>query len=363
MSPASILKDLTLANIKMFLRDKGALFWSLFFPVVIITIFGVLDFTKMGSGIVGLVYSDETKVYAEQVKQIFEQNDNYKFQVGSKKDEIAELENDDRLLVLEFAISEETGHILVNTYMSKQNEQAGAIVTLITEKVLADISLKTQNIVLPFEVHQEVINTNNLRYIDYMVPGIVALSLMQGSLFGVINIIVVNREKGILRRIFATPLSRSVFLISNILARMLISLAQITILLTFCYLVFHIQIVGSLWLVAFTAILGSLAFLALGLLFSGFAKTSDSAQAMIMPIQMLFMFTSGVYFDRSVLPSFLYDITSFFPLTYLSDVLRDVMVKGYGLEERSVYIGLVAISIWLIVLVIISIKTFRWEIE
>ena len=363
MSNAHVLKDLTLANIKMFLRDKSALFWSLFFPFLIITIFGLLDFTNMGSGTIGLVYTDDTKLYAEQVKEIFEQNNNYKFKVGEKESEISELENDNRIIVLDFEKPQENDRIVVNTYVGKQNEQAGAIVTLITEKVLADISLRMQNIVLPFEINQQIVNTNELRYIDYMVPGIVGLSLMQGALFGVINVIVVNREKGILRRIFATPLPKSTFLISNLIARMLISLAQIAILLLLSYLVFHINIVGSIFLVALIAIIGSLTFLAMGLLFSGFAKTSDSAQAMLMPIQMLFMFTSGVYFDRSVLPKWLYDISSFFPLTYLADTLRDVMVKGYGLGERSVYLGMGALLLWLVVLVVIAVRTFRWEIE
>jgi len=360
MKNLQILVDLTLTNIKMFVRDKSALFWSLFFPFIVIGIFGVLDFGKMGNNNVGLVYDENSQIYAEQLKEIFEKEDRYKFHTGSIEDELNELENDDRTVVLEFNAKEDQT-IVVNAYMGKENEQAGSIVTLIAEKVLADISLQIKHIELPFEVNQQIVNVNNLRNIDYMVPGVIAMSLMQSSMFAVIGTIVVNRERGILRRLFATPLTKSTFLISNIVARMIVSLAQIAILIIFSYIVFQIKIVGNLALVAVFSSIGSVVFLAMGFLISGFAKTSETARAMVMPINMLFMFTGGVYFERSVLPKWLFDITKPLPLTYLSDGLRDIMVKGYGMGDQSVKIAAIALLAWFLVLVVISIRTFKWN--
>ncbi len=238
MKDFKLLLYLTATNIKMFIRDKGALFWSLFFPILIIGIFGVLDFTSLGSNEIGLVYTEENQQFAEQVRDVFESSDDYKFHTGSIDEEKKELEEGSRLIVLEFESDEsgdesrsESGKVIVNSYISKENEQTGEIVTLITEKILGNIALQIQGIELPFEVQREVVNTNDLKYIDFVVPGIIALSVMQGALFGVIGTIVVNREKGVLRRVFATPLKKSTFLISNIVARTFISVAQILILL------------------------------------------------------------------------------------------------------------------------------------
>jgi len=363
MKNLSILYDLTYANLKMFFRDKSALFWSLFFPFIIIGIFGMFDFASLGNSNVGLVYSENTAAYAEPVRAAFESNDSYKFFTGTKSEELRALENDDRVVVLEFTSNNERSKVDVNVYMGKENEQTGEIITLVTEKILADVSLQMMHIELPFEVNKEVVNTNNLRFIDFMVPGVIALALMQGALFGVIGAIVGNREKGVLRRIFATPLPKSVFLVSNITARTIISLFQIAILLIFAYLVFKIHIVGSFVLVIALSVLGSLTFLTMAILMSGFAKTSESARAMVMPVQMVFMFTGGVYFDRSVLPDWLYTISGFFPLTYLADTLRDVMIKGETLSSSSIQTGLVALIVWLVILVILSVRTFKWEIE
>lgn len=362
MKDFKLLLHLIAVNVKMFMRDKGALFWSLFFPILIIGIFGVLDFTSLDSNEIGLVYTEENKQYAEQLRDVFESSDDYKFHTGSIDEEKRELEEGARFLVLEF-VGDESDTMIVNSYMSKENEQTGEIVTLITEKILGDISLQMQGIELPFEVKREVVNTNDLKYIDFIVPGIIALSVMQGALFGVIGTIVVNREKGVLRRVFATPLKKSTFLISNIFARTFISVAQILILLGLSSLIFDIKIVGSLIQVIGLATLGSLTFLALGILLSGFAKTAESARAMVMPLQMLFMFTGGIYFARSVLPAWLYTVSGYFPITYLADVLRDTMVKGYDLTNSGIQIGILGLTVWLVVLIGISIKTFRWEIE
>lgn len=363
MKNLRLLLDMTTASIKMFVRDKSAIFWSLFFPVMIIGIFGVLDFANMGNSNVGLVYNDNTKIYAEQLKQVFEKQDDYKFYTGSLDDELDELENDDRLVVLEFKEKEDGQTVVVNSYMSEENKQYGSIVMLIAEKILADISLEMKHIDLPFEVNEKIVNTENLRAIDFLVPGVIAMSLMQGALFGIIGAVVVNREKGVLKRLFATPLPKWIYLLSNIITRLILSLVQIAILLALSYAVFQIKIVGNLFLVALMASLGSVVFLALGIFVSSFAKTSEAARAMIMPVQMLFMFTGGVYFDRSVLPKWLFDITQYSPLTYLSDSLKDIMVRGYDLGDKTIQTTLLALSIWLIALVLISVKTFKWNGE
>ncbi|MBN2015520.1 ABC transporter permease [Candidatus Dojkabacteria bacterium] len=356
------LLKLTTANIKMYFRDKSALFFTLFFPFIVIAIFGVLDFAKFSTSKIGIVYDESTKQYADGVKEALSNiGDQYKIEEGSLEDEKQALTDDDRLLVLEFTPNGEDRKVNVKAYLNKGNEQAAQATFLVVQKILADFELSILQVQPMFNIDSEVINVFELRNIDYMVPGVVAMSLMQGGLFGVIGTIVDYREKGILKRLFATPLSKSNFLISQILSRLVVSIIQVLILLVTSYVIFKIKIVGSLVLVAFLAILGSLTFLSLGFAISGIAKTSESARAIIMPVQMILMFTSGVYFSREVLPTWLYDITAYTPLTYLSDGLRDVMTRGYGLLDDTVKTATIGISVWLIIFIILAIRSFKWE--
>ncbi|MFC1780160.1 ABC transporter permease [Patescibacteria group bacterium] len=356
------LIKLTIADIKMYFRDKSAVFFTLFFPFIVIAIFGVLDFAKFSTSKVGFVYSEETSQYAQGVREALEGiGDFYKIEEGSIEGEKQALEDDDRVIVLEFANSEDNAGVNVKAYLNKSSEQTAQSVFLIIQKVLTDYEIQVNQVQPIFNVESETINVFDLRNIDYMVPGVVAMSLMQGGLFGVIGSIVAYREKGILKRLFATPLSKSNFLLSQIISRLVISILQVIILIVTAYIIFKIKIVGSLFLVAFAAILGSLTFLSLGFAVSGIAKTAESARAIVMPIQMLLMFTSGTYFSRDVLPGWLYDITAYSPLTYLSDALRDIMTRGHNLSNEVVRIATIGMLIWLTLFVILAIRSFKWE--
>jgi len=355
------LMKLTISVIKMHFRDKGAVIWTLLFPFIIILIFGLLDFNNAESAKIGFVYNEKSKEYVTSIKEVLSQIGNrYKFEEGNLDEEKKALAEDDRLLVMDISVNEEN-KVNIKAYLNKSNELSAQSTLLIIQKTLSDFELQLNRIEPLFNVESEVVNVNELRNIDYLVPGVVAMSLMQSGLFGVVGTIVTYREKGILKRLFATPLPKSTFLISQILSRLLISILQVIILLVSSYIVFKINIVGSLFLVALTATLGSITFLALGFTVSGIAKTTESARAIMMPINMLMMFTSGVYFSRDVLPNWLYDITQFTPLTYLSDGLRDVMTKGYNLTDITVRTAIIGLSVWLVVFIIISIKTFKWE--
>jgi ABC-2 type transport system permease protein len=356
------LFKLTIASIKMYFRDRGALFFTLFFPFIVIAIFGVLDFAKFSTSKIGFVYNEETKQYAQAVKSALENiGDQYKIEEGNLEEERERLEDDDRALVLNFHIDNETKKVEVKALMNKSNEQMAQSVFLIVQKVLSDFELDVSQQEHIFQVESEVINVHNLSNIDYMVPGVVAMSLMQGGLFGVIGTIVTYREKGILKRLFATPLNKSTFLLSQIFSRLVVSIFQVTILLITSYLIFRINIVGNLLLVALMATVGSVTFLSLGFFVSGIAKTTEAARAIVMPIQMVLMFTSGTYFSRDVLPKWLYDITAYSPLTYLSDILRDVMTRGYGFGNDDIRMWTFGLVIWLVLFVVLAITSFKWE--
>jgi ABC-2 type transport system permease protein len=357
------LLKLTWANIKMYARDRTALIWTLLFPFMIISIFGLLDFNQAPTSKIGMVYGSETTSYAKGIEEALDNIGNYKIEKGELDNERKALKEDDRLLVLELEPATESSKVSVKAYLNKASEASAQSTFLVVQNVLSQMDLQLNQVESNFELSSEVVNVNNLRNIDFTVPGVIAMSLMQGGLFGVIGTIVNYREKDILKRLFATPLSKSNFLIAQILSRLVISILQVVILLTSSYLVFDLRIVGSIWLVALLCILGSITFLGLGFAISGMAKTGEAARAIISPVQLIMMFTSGVYFPRDLLPDWLYDITAYTPLTYLADGLRDVMTRGYSLLDSETRTATIGVSVWLVIFVVLAISTFKWERE
>jgi ABC-2 type transport system permease protein len=122
---------------------------------------------------------------------------------------------------------------------------------------------------------------------------------------------------------------------------------------------FKLQVAGSMPLVYFLALLGGVVFLTMGFAVSGFATTQNTVMAVANLIMMPQMFLSGVFFPREALPELMQKITAFFPLTYLSDGMRQVMINGATLYQ--VRWDLVGLLVWALVVFIAASKFFRWE--
>ena len=137
------LIKLTLATIKMYFRNKGALIWTLFFPIVVIGIFGLLDFAKFSTSKIGFVYDESTAQYADGIEEALKNfGDQYKIEEGSIEKEKQALTDDDRLMVLEFSPAEETGKIGVELIGEIRRFKA-------SKKMPLNAKIKTLNIYTP----------------------------------------------------------------------------------------------------------------------------------------------------------------------------------------------------------------------
>ncbi len=204
----------------------------------------------------------------------------------------------------------------------------------------------------------ESIQTESLNAISYYVPSILGLSVMQLGIFAAVAL-VADREKGILKRLAATPLRRWQLVGSNVLMRLLIALVQTIIIVAVGTLVFGVQIVGSMALALAFVVLGAVTFLALGYVIASFASTEDAANSMTSIVQFPMMFLSGVFFQIDQMPPFLQAIARLIPLTYLADALRQVMVGGAPIAPLTTC-ALVLVG-WLVVCFAISSRKFRWQ--
>ena len=198
----------------------------------------------------------------------------------------------------------------------------------------------------------------DLGYIDFLVPGMVALTIMQLGIFSVAFGFVQLKRTGALRRLFATPTSPTYFLGAQVTSRLIIGEAQVLILLG-VGLWFGLQLVGSVALLLAVAALGSVVFLGMGFGVAGWAKNEDQAAPVANLISLPMTFLSGVFFPREAMPDVLQRITDFLPLTYLANALRAITNDGAGVADIST--DLLGLAVWAVITFLVALRLFRWE--
>jgi ABC-type multidrug transport system permease subunit len=208
-------------------------------------------------------------------------------------------------------------------------------------------------------VADAIVTEPGSRYIDFLVPGLLGLNLMSSGMWGIGFIIVENRQKKLLKRLVATPMRRSEFLLSFVLLRMLFLLLEMPVLLGFGWLAFSVPVHGSVALLTTTAVVGAFAFAGLGLLVACRAQNVQTVGGLINVVMMPMFILSGVFFSSSHFPDAVQPLIRVLPLTALNDALRAVMLEGAGLlaiwPQLLLLAGLAAVSFAL------ALRWFRWS--
>jgi ABC-2 type transport system permease protein len=355
---------LTIANAKSFYRDRTSVFWTFAFPVVFVILFGTL-FSSSPS-VFNLAFVDEDRSRASTgVKGGFDE-------IGLVRlhelDRGAAMEHFQRgsvegVLVIPAGFGEALGRageppVQVDLITDPSRSTASATIKQLVSQVVTGINLSLSGSPPALDVEYENLQSDNIGTAAYFVPSILAMALMQLGVFAAIPL-VSQREKGILKRLSATPLSRATLVGSNVLMRLLIALLQTVAILGIGALLFSVVIVGSPFVAAGLIVLGALTFLSIGYLIASYARTEEAANALASVVQFPLMFLSGIFFPISFMPGWLQPVASFLPLTYLGDALRQVMVGGSA--YAPLHVDVLVLAAWLGVCFLISARFFRWQ--
>ena len=208
-------------------------------------------------------------------------------------------------------------------------------------------------------LQSEAVEARNLGYIDFLMPGVIGMAIMQLGLFSVAFSFVTMKREGVLRRLLATPLNPNTLLIAQVITRLIVVVLQTMILAAVAVLLFGAEFAGNFFAVLLAAGLGGAVFLALGFAVSGWARTEQQAAPLANIVSLPMMFLSGVFFSREVLPQILQRITDFLPLTYLVEAIRGITVQGDTIWMQ--WPNLLGLAVWLVVAFVIANRTFRWE--
>jgi ABC-2 type transport system permease protein len=358
------LLQLYIASLKEFIREPMTLFWTMAFPILFILIFGlVFSDPDSPSYEIGLAVNDEGPA-GEALAEAFRSVPVFEITEGERDDLIEQLKNGDlrTVVVIPDGLSEavQAGDTAqVETIYDPSNTTSAQIVLAIIRQIVDSVDRGIQNAPVQLEVEATPITAEDAGFIDFFLPGILGMSLMQTGLFGTAPVLVAMREQQILRRLGATPLPRSILLASQVMMRLTIGFAQMAVIIGIGILGFGMNIEQSPLLLIGFVVLGALAFVAMGYMIAGLAKTQDAVNGISSLLNFPMMFLSGIFFPIEVMPEWLRPVVSIIPLTYLGDALRQIIVgapPAYPLLlDAGVLVGC------MVVCGLMALRFFRWE--
>jgi len=200
-----------------------------------------------------------------------------------------------------------------------------------TARVEADDALEAaagrRNVIAARDEH---VQERGSRYIDFLVPGLLGMNLMGTGMWSMGFSVVNARTKKLLKRLIATPMRRSQYLLAQFLSRLVFLVLEVVVLVAFGWIVFGVRVNGSLVLLGVLCLLGAMTFSALGLLTASRARTLEAASGMMNFIMMPMWLCSGVFFSYERFPDAVKPLIRALPLTALNDALRAVINDGAG---------------------------------
>lgn len=208
-------------------------------------------------------------------------------------------------------------------------------------------------------VQSESLVSENYRFIDFFVPGLIGMTLMTTGIFGAIGWNTRNRELGILKKLATTPLSKLEWIIGVVLFELVMCAISTVVILTVGVLVFDLRVLPNIYSIILIAA-GAITFPGMGMVIARFVKETDSADAAANAVTFPMMFLSGSFFPLEMMPEFLREIAKVLPLTYLNNGLRDSMV--YGNASSALYNTVIVLVVGIVFIIIGSLIT-NWREE
>ncbi|HWV34392.1 MAG TPA: ABC transporter permease [Thermomicrobiales bacterium] len=343
---------MVIANLKMTVRNKQALFWNLAFPAIFIVMFGaVFNNGGMSSFDVGIAGGDSPLKAA--TIQAMQSSDAFKIHEGTADKELDALKNEDVDVVLVFPADGSDGPI--EMYSSAAGGPNGQIATGAVRSVVMEVVGASSGV----QVEQKEISTLGASYIDWFIPGILGFSLMNSGIIGIATAFVSFREKGILRRIKVTPFALWKFILARIVAAVVLSLATSAILIGLGKVLWGLTIRGNPLLITGVIIVVSMSMLAIGYAIAAIARNTETAASYANLITFPMMFLSGVFFPIASMPAWLRPLINIMPLKYGVNALRQPMLYGHGLG--AIWTDLLILVAIFAVFMAFAVRYFKWD--
>ncbi len=326
-------------DIKSFYREKTAVFFRIAFPVILILVFGTIFMDKDDLSFDLCVQDlDQTKSSAQLV-QTLTGSDRFKITTIAPDLNAAQYAKDHKLnLILGIPAGFEKS---LMQKMIIADPDASFALTVVYDPSASAVTTKMQVLDAMLAVANQklsgkppflhLVKTSILakkyRFIEFFIPGIIAMAVMTSCLFGAVNVNAELRQKGVLRKLATTPITHTDWILSNILYQFLLAALATVVILLVSYAVFHVRLQINAWLPVFV-VLDVFAFVGFGMILTRVAREAESAAAAANAFMFPMMFLSGTFFPVEMMPGFLQKFARILPLYYVNEGLRASMVSA-----------------------------------
>jgi len=342
------LFQLTLVRFREFIREPEAVFWTFIFPILLAAGLGIA-FRQTGQeqvqiGVVSRPGADTAVVAAmrQDSSLITRVMDDSAAALALRTGKIA-------LVVIPGATRDSVRYVF-------DRGRGDAV----NARLLVDRAVQSgAGRIDPVRASDTYVTENGSRYIDFLVPGLLGMNLMGSSIWSLAFAIVTARNKKLLKRLMATPMSRLQYLLSFLFSRLFFLILEVVTLVGFGYFAFGVPLRGSLVALMLIALLGAVSFGGLGLLCASRARTVEAVSGIANFIMLPMWVFSGVFFSSSNFPDVVQPFIRLLPLTAVNEALRANMLEGATLASLSPQI--LIIVTWGIISFFAALKLFRWR--
>jgi ABC-type multidrug transport system permease subunit len=338
------LVELTKARLREFFREKGVIFWVFLFPLLMAFGLGIAFRSKPADlarvAVVG--EANHTVVVALlQSKRVL-----------ASRESAAEASRELAKAKVDLIVQCEPGGV---SYVYDKTQEKSAWARTVTDRVIQVAAGQTD----PVATQDRFVSELGARYIDFLIPGLVAMNLMGTSMWGVGYNLVLARKRKLLRRYAVTPMRRSHFLLSYFFSRSLFLVLEVGVLVVFGRLLFGTVVQGNYLALAIVAALGAASFAGISLIVGARVDNTESANGWMNLVQMPMWVLSGTFFSYERFPDYLHTPIRCLPLTALTDGLRAIFNQGVGLGQ--LHFELTVMAVWGLTGFAIALRWFRWQ--
>lgn len=324
------------ARDREFLRDRSALAWNIIFPLLIILGFA-FAFTgdQVNQYKIGVIEQHEDALLT------FYTTDYIQF---------IPIEESEKVLAIDKVKRHQLDMLLdarLKRYWMNDSSPSGYML----EKVLAGSGGEAYQ--------KQLVQGEQIRYVDWLIPGVLGMNMMFSALFGVGYVVVRYRKNGVLKRLKATPLNALEFLSAQVVSRLWLIMAITSGVFIGCNLLIDFAMHGSYLNLFLVYVLGAFSMVSMGLIVAARVKSEEMAGGLLNMLSWPMMFLSGVWFSLEGLHPWIQKLALVFPLTHITQAARGIMLDGASLS--AILPNLVALLVMSIIFLLLGVLLFRWE--
>ncbi|MDA3937911.1 MAG: ABC transporter permease [Spirochaetia bacterium] len=317
-----------------FLRDKGTFYWNLLFPIVLVVGFS-FAFSGNNDSIFKIGKIGEIP-RAENSFLEFSSIEIINYEAG-KEEVIEKIRRHQIDMLIDFN---------EQAYYLNNEASASELLRILGREELVNFT-------------EREVAGDPIRYVDWLVPGVIGMNMLFSCMFGVGFVIVRYRKNGVLKRMKATPITPFVFISGQMVSRFIIVLITSIVVFTGTNLFLHFIVNGSYLLLVLITVLAILCMISFGLIFAARLKSEELASGLMNLITFPMIIFSGVFFSLEGTPKLMQTASRFFPLTHFIEASRAVMIDGAGLVQ--IMPNLLVLGGMTVVFLLTASFFFRWE--